>query len=196
MGLMFIFLITINSYSQEKKLPKGWDRVLLEGKTVYMNLVTGSISKRYPIKPAIKIKEEVVKEFDPTIVHVVKKGESLSSIAREYGFGLAKLYQLNSMTNFDEIEIGQEIVVGYAHNEEEKNAFLNGDKGALNHDDNHHKISKKKPNSSTAHKYHTVASGETLYRVASNYKLSVETLKKLNSLKEATIFIGQKLRIK
>jgi LysM repeat protein len=194
-GIIFLLLIGINSFAQDKKLPDGWDRIKLEGKTAYKNLVTGRVSKRYPQRPAIIPKEEYVKEFDPTVVHVVKQGETLNIIAKKYDFDLAKLYQLNRATNFKKLKAGKEIIIGYAHSEEEKDAFLNGDKDALNHDLHDHNVTYKIEGTIT-HKYHIVLFKETLYRIASNYKLSVTKLKRLNNLKKNIIVVGQRLRVK
>ncbi len=185
--VFFLFFIGLNAFSQDSNLPKGWDKILLEGKPAYMNLITGDVSKKRPTKQATKPIEK--EEFDTTITHTVKKGEILSSIARKYGFNLAKLYQLNNMTNFDNVEIGDEIVIGYAKNEKEKEAFF---KGSKNSSDNIPVNIKEVKNNN----YHVVASGETLYRIATNNKISVNELKSLNNLKGNTIFVGQRLRIK
>ncbi|WP_299157184.1 LysM peptidoglycan-binding domain-containing protein [uncultured Tenacibaculum sp.] len=196
--IILLLIIGVNCCAQNKKLPDGWGRVLIKGKMVYKNLVTGDVSKRYPKKPALNPLDET--DFDPTIVHIVKEGETLSIIAKKYSLDLVKLNQLNSISNIETIEIGKEIIIGYAHNELEKNAFLNGDINALNHDHDHgegmYENNTQKEEKRAIFKYHTVLSGETLYRVALTYKLSVNKLKKLNDLKKATIFVGQKLRIK
>ena len=187
LALIITLFFCINIFSQSNKLPEGWDQILLEGKPAYMNLITGDVSKKRPTKPATKPIEK--KEFDPTITHIVKKGETLSSIARKYDFNLAKLYQLNNMTNFDNVEIGDEIVIGYAKNEKEKEAFFKGNKNSS--DNIPMNIEEVKNNN-----YHVVASGETLYRIATNNKISVNKLKALNNLNSNAIFVGQKLRIK
>ncbi|WP_233900337.1 LysM peptidoglycan-binding domain-containing protein [Tenacibaculum piscium] len=235
--LSFVFLLLIGIYGgysqekftkkiaknssekiQDKKLPEGWDTVLLDNKTAYMNLITGRISRTFPTESAVKPTPK--KEFDPTILHKVKKGETLSTIARKYNLKLAKLYQLNSVANFDALKIGQEIVVGYAKNSSEKKAFLNTpttqsvQKSKEKTEEVTENITKiinlsefkldKKPkqakqlkqvkeNTST---YHVVATGETLYRIATQYKISVKKLKELNDIKNNTIAIGQKLKIK
>ncbi len=187
LALIITLFFGINIFSQSNKLPKGWDQILLEGKPAYMNLITGDVSKKRPTKPANKPIEK--KEFDPTITHIVKKGETLSSIARKYGFNLAKLYQLNNMTNFDNVEIDDEIVIGYAKNEKEKEAFLKENKNSsYNVPENIDEVNNNN--------YHVVASGETLYRIAANNKISVNKLKALNNLNSNAIFVGQKLRIK
>ncbi len=44
-------------------------------------------------------------------------------------------------------------------------------------------------------KYHTVAQGETLYRISQLYKISIDDLKALNQLSDNNIKIGQKLLV-
>ncbi len=174
--LLFIclFALVCNSFSQDKKLPQGWDEVILEGKPAYMNLITGDIVTKLPNKPALK-KVEVV-EYDPTQIHIVQKGETLSVIARKYNLSLAEVYRLNSVENFDKIKIGQEIVVGY--NEKTIDPI------------------NEKYTDTTTTNYHTVVSGETLYRIAKNYNISVSQLKSLNNLTNNIIAIGQELKVK
>jgi LysM repeat protein len=48
---------------------------------------------------------------------------------------------------------------------------------------------------STGQRKHVVAAGETLYRVSKTYNVSVESLQKLNKLKDNTIRLGQELLI-
>lgn len=172
-NLFFILAITISiqTYSQQKELPQGWDLVILEGKQAYMNLITGDIITTYPRKEALKKKK--VAEYDPTQNHIVKKGETLSSIARKYNLTLAQIYRLNNVENFDSIKIGQEIVVGY----QEENS-LSTDENSFNNNS-----------------YHNVVAGETLYRIAKNYNLTVSKLKSLNGLDTNIISIGQQLKV-
>ena len=55
-NLFFILLIAISiqTYSQQKELPQGWDQVILEGKPAYMNLITGDIVTTFPRKAAFQ----------------------------------------------------------------------------------------------------------------------------------------------
>lgn len=178
--LVFIVLQIINNYmyAQENKLPEGWDKISLNGKVAYMNLITGEVSKTLPNKPASnpQVKKEI--EYDPTIIHKVQKGETLSIIARKYNLNLGKLYQLNSIVNFDTIEIGDEIVVGYKDNKQKTNVSFEN---------------KKVINAPTKKKVHTVNPGDTLYSIARYYGKSVTEIKKVNDLKSNAIFIGQSL---
>lgn len=52
---------------------------------------------------------------------------------------------------------------------------------------------KDPPKSLESGKLHTVAQGETLYKISQQYKISVEELKTLNQLQDNNIKIGQKL---
>jgi LysM repeat protein len=173
--ILVFSLLAFNSivfYAQEEKIPEGWDKILLEGKIAYMNLVTGDVSTTLPKHPARKPVK--VKEFDPTIVHKVEKGETLSTIARKYRMPLADLYRLNSMTDFDKIEIGDEIVIGYKGKNGSRIVNVDNVKNTG---------------------FHIVKSGETLFRISRNYGISVTKLKTINNLKSNNIFVGQKLRV-
>ena len=217
-GLVLLLLMNLCSYSQknieDKKLPAGWDFVLLDGKTAYMNLITGTVSKIYPKKAALRPLSKLM--FDPTITHKVKKGETLSVISRKYDLKLARLYRLNGLTNFDQLKIGQEVVIGYGQSKAEKTAFLNKvkyqpevkSKTALNAEyaERFKLIVEKEPivqNKPIVEKvkkqinsYHIVTASETLYGISVRYKLPIDTLKVLNNLKDNNIFMGQKLKIK
>lgn len=52
------------------------------------------------------------------------------------------------------------------------------------------------PPSQTKGRYHEVSRGETLYRIAKQYKISVDQLRRMNNLKEnQAIYVGQKLLV-
>ncbi|CAL2105423.1 LysM repeat protein [Tenacibaculum sp. 190524A02b] len=171
--ILFFLLINSFVYAQQDELPDGWDKITLDGEVAYMNLVTGEVAK---VKPKNAAKKHVLKkkEFDPTIIHKVDKGETLSKIARKYNLNLAKLYRLNSLTDFDALEVGQEIVVGYRDDNDVMNEQF----------------------TKTDHKFHTVNKGDTLFNIAYRYKLTVKKLMTLNNLSKNIIFLGQKLRVK
>ena len=176
--LLISFVFIFSSFAQEKKIPEGWDKILLEGKVAYMNLITGDISTEFPKKKAQKPVE--VKEYDPTIIHKVQKGETLSTIARKYKMPLARLYRLNNLVNFDEIEIGDEVVIGYEESPK-KNKTL--DEAVLKETDKNFII-------------HIVKSGETLYGISKKYNTSVSSLKANNGIYDNSINPGIKLIIK
>jgi len=185
--ILFFFSLIISAitFSQDN-IPEGWDKVILEGEVAYMNLINGEISKTLPKSAARKPVK--IKEFEPTIIHNVEEGDTFSKIARKYNMPLSELFKLNNLEDFDTLEVGQEVVVGYKdetlntsnyNTTEQVSSYTSED---LSYDKNQ--------------KYHTVKTGETLYRISQNYNVSVNELKRLNSLTSNTIFIGQKITVK
>lgn len=185
---IILLLIASFGFSQEKTLPKGWDQIILEGKKAYMNLITGEVSSIFPTKPALKPVR--VSEYDPTIIHVVQKGETLSSIARKHNITLDKIYQLNHHFDYDTVEVGKEIVVGY----KKDNTIQNDEIVTTSTKPVIEKkyISTIKRVSKAIHK---VQKGETLYSISKMHGLTVDELKRINYLKDNTIFLGQKLYV-
>lgn len=105
-------------------------------------------------------------------VHVVKKGETLASIAKKYGVSVANLKKWNNLKS-DQIRIGQRLKL----------------QGTLS------SSSATASSSSSTPRYHTVKSGETLGSIARKYGVSVANLKKWNNLKSDQIRVNQRLRV-
>jgi membrane-bound lytic murein transglycosylase D len=98
--------------------------------------------------------------------HVVRRGESLSSIAQSYRMPVNSLRQLNGFApNENLIRVGQKMRVSGEY----------------------------RPNSA---RVHVVRSGDTLGRIAGNYRVQLRDLLRLNGLSSrAVIHPGQRLRI-
>lgn len=102
--------------------------------------------------------------------YVVKKGDTLWSIARNYGLTVDKLKSLNNLTN-NNLTIGDSLIV--------KDSSGNSD------------------NSSSVdnNKYYIVKKGDSLYSIARRNNMTVDELKSLNNLTSNILSIGQKLII-
>ena len=102
--------------------------------------------------------------------YVVKKGDTLWSIARAYGLTVERLKSLNNLTG-NNLTIGDSLIV--------KDSSGNSD------------------NSSSAdnNKYYIVKKGDSLYSIARSNNMTVDKLKSLNNLTSNILFIGQKLII-
>ena len=96
--------------------------------------------------------------------YVVKKGDSLWSIAREYGLSVAELKALNNLSS-NTLHIGDTLLASSVNST----------------DDN------------ISDEYYTVKSGDTLWGIARKYNMSVNDLKSLNNLSSNNLSIGQKL---
>ena len=120
-----------------------------------------------------KILKEV-KEVSNRTVHVVKKNETLSSIAKKYHVSLSNLKKWNNLKK-DVISVGQKLTI-----------YSSGGPMATGPSDS---------GTSSSPKYHVVKPNETLISIAKKYNTTVANLKKLNHLKSDSISVKQKLRV-
>ncbi len=117
------------------------------------------------IHPGMKLtvaEEEEEGGEEAEFEYVVKKGDSLYSIARRFNVGVDLLRQLNNI-NGKNIYPGQRLQL--------------------------------KP-TSLDEAVHIVRSGETLSHIAEKYRIKISTLRTLNGITGNRILVGQKLRIK
>ena len=95
-------------------------------------------------------------------IYVVKKGDTLWNIAKNFGITVDELKNANNLTS-NSLSIGQTLVI---------------------------------PNNETSNDYYTVVKGDTLYKIANQFNLTVDELKRLNNLTSNTLSIGQQLLVK
>jgi len=122
-----------------------------------------------------KLLEEMKKISDRS-VHVVKSGENLGSIARKYHVSVSQLQKWNNLKGTN-IYPNQKLTV-----------YPSG--APMAQAGNEAPVER-----STTQKIHTVKSGETLGKIATQYQCTVTDLKKWNNLKTTNIQIGQKLKV-
>lgn len=96
--------------------------------------------------------------------YVVKKGDSLWSIARANGLTVDELKSLNNLSS-NVLHVGDTLLISSADS--------TGDDGNDN--------------------YYVVKSGDTLWSIARKYNLSVNELKALNNLSSNVLSVGQRL---
>ncbi|MBM7698497.1 LysM peptidoglycan-binding domain-containing protein [Kurthia huakuii] len=123
--------------------------------------------------------------------YVVKKGDTLTKIAKKYGTTVKNLTSWNSLKTTT-IFVGQTLYVSKsvptvnAGDDSSTNTTVTpaGDDAELD--------VTQKPNKVTIH---TVKKGETLTKIAKTYGTTVTNLKKWNGLSSTTIKVGQKLKL-
>lgn len=107
--------------------------------------------------------------FDGSLVnenyYIVKKGDSLWSIANKYGLTVDKLKDINNLSS-NMLSVGQKLLINDGTDVDNVNE-----------------------------NYYIVMSGDTLYSIAKKYGLSVDELKKMNNLSSNTLSINQKLLV-
>jgi Cell wall-associated hydrolases (invasion-associated proteins) len=107
--------------------------------------------------------------------HTVKKGETLSSIAKMYNMSVAELRRINNLPK-GKIHSGQELL-------------LNVQPGS---DKNTETAKAEVPQKTSTHK---VVSGESLFSIAKENNMTVEDLKKINNIPNGKIRPGQELKL-
>ena len=134
-----------------------------------------------------KLQEKIKNMADQNrSVHTVKKGETLSAIAKKYHVSVKQLKAWNNLKS-DTLKIGQKLVI-YSANTPAKPQGNNTGSTTGSSSNNNGKTEPAK-----AQTTHVVQKGETLDKISKQYKCSVADLKKWNNLKDNTIKIGQKL---
>ena len=102
-------------------------------------------------------------------IHIVKTGDTISSISKFYSINKDLIIKLNNLKNENYIFVGQNLIISESTNNPSKQSdFINN--------------------------YHIVKVGENLTDISSKYNLNVEYLIDINNLKNPnSIKVGQKL---
>ena len=103
--------------------------------------------------------------------HVVRKGETFSSIALRYGVSVSSIRTLNKKVSPEHLRVGQRIRISLASG----------------------KSSRQKASPKTFR--HTVSAGESVFSIAKRYSVSISSIKSNNHLKTFDIYPGQTLLI-
>ncbi len=104
-------------------------------------------------------------EKSDTSVYYVKKGDTLYGIAKSYGVSVEDIKKLNNL-NSNSLSIGQELLIPGLSSE-----------------------------NTLSVKVYTAVKGDSLYKIANLYDVSVEELKTFNKLTSSVLSIGQQLVI-
>lgn len=100
------------------------------------------------------------------VLYTIKVGDNLYSIAKKYGVTVDEIKRLNGLTS-DLLSIGQKLRIP-----------ISSDEDLSNHQD------------------YTVKTGDTLYKIANIFGMSVDEIMKINNLTSHTLSIGQVLKVK
>jgi len=119
-----------------------------------------------------------------TVKHVVKKGETLFSVARQYGVTVDQLKSWNNI-QANALNVGQILEI---HNAGQANA------GANNASPTPPATKFIQGNTGQTQVY-TVKKGDYLSLIAQRYNMTVAELKKINNLKSNVIHVGQQLTV-
>ena len=111
-------------------------------------------------------------------VYIVSQGDTLGSIAKSFGVSLAELQELNDITDPDQIFVGQELQIPNSAAESPATP-----------------TSGETPTSSEEKTY-VVQQGDTLFKIALRFGVTLEALESANNITDANkVYPGQVLKI-
>ena len=120
--------------------------------------------KDIPYIPPVDLNEP---DSNVGITYIVKKGDTLYSIANRYNISVDELKRINNLTS-NTLSIGQMLKLSDVVQDDSNNQLNNT---------------------------YTVKSGDTLYKIATQNNTTVDILKELNNLSSNTLSIGQVLKL-
>lgn len=163
-------------------------------------LAINKLSAKAIIFPGQRLKiGSVIPKQNPIQVpesHVVQNGETIASIANQYGISLSQLLKANSLSESSLVYGGQTLLLRAAESSTTETKNLQQPisqltNGGLQSTDPH-----RPSDVCEVHGYHTVKSGESASKIAAVYGVSTQAVLSANNLTwSATIFIGQRLVI-
>ena len=157
----------------------------------------------------------IPEEEENTITYIVKRGDTLYSIARQYNTTIDAIKSLNNLSS-DILTIGQMLKVPFKESDgsvstiytvqagdtlysiaKRYNTTVDVLKNLNNLSSNILTIGQvlKLPVTASSTITHTVKRGDTLYSIARQYNTTVDALRRLNSLSSDILTIGQILKI-
>jgi LysM repeat protein len=107
--------------------------------------------------------------------YLVKKGDSLWKISKQFGISLKTLLEANGLSEKSTIQVGQSLTIPSSTS------------GPT--------LAEASPASATSSEIHVVAKGDTLSRIAKQYNTSVNDIKVANGIPSDVIQLGQRLTI-
>ncbi|MFD2573799.1 LysM peptidoglycan-binding domain-containing protein [Spirosoma soli] len=113
--------------------------------------------------------------------HTVEPGQTYYSISKLYGLTVDELLTMNGLTTNDVLESGQKLKIGAA--------------GERTGADRPTQSASTKASPQPEVTYHTVAKGETMFRISKQYNVTIEQIQEWNNLTDVGVKEGQKIKI-
>ncbi|GAB2593646.1 LysM peptidoglycan-binding domain-containing protein [Spirosoma areae] len=116
--------------------------------------------------------------------HTVEPGQTYYSVSKLYGLTVDELLSLNNLTTNDKLEVGQKLAVKLTPGGRLVQPSVSGTAKTSS--------ASVLPSAVT---YHTVAKGETMFRISQIYGVSIEQIQEWNNLTDVGVKLGQRIKI-
>ncbi|MBA7562184.1 LysM peptidoglycan-binding domain-containing protein [Candidatus Atribacteria bacterium 1244-E10-H5-B2] len=201
--LLFIFSIPFYSFADNNdefiihKVTKGdtlWSISKQYNTSLKLILAFNNIKDKdtLSISQIIKIPQDNLPAADYTM-HIVKRGETLWSIAQKYNLSVDLILANNNIANSELISIGQEMSIPSHKNAVAKTNIVN--QAVIDKKNNNINDNVSQPENAEPIVY-TVKAGDNLWDISRKYGVSVEVIIDINNFKDKDFLsLGQKLEI-
>ncbi len=130
------------------------------------------ISAKYKIENIAKKESSTEEKTEIRKIHIVKSGDTISSISKFYSINKDLIIKLNNLKDEDYIFVGQNLIISESTENPRKESDL-------------------------INNYHIVQTGENLTEISTKYNLKVKELIEINNINNPdSIKVGQKLTIR
>ncbi len=126
--------------------------------------------------------------------HIVQKGNTLYSLSKEYGVFMADILKWNNMLS-NQISIGQKLIVGYTNEPEEEVQPPKNLQAEESEKQKEVVVQETQKQESIIREpvIHIVQPGNTIYSIASKYKVPAVNIRNWNKLPNNQLTVGQKI---
>ena len=121
-----------------------------------------------------------------TVTHRVRKGETLSTIARRYGTSVRSIMRANKLRSSRYIKVGWRLKVPV------RKSYVSNQKAAAS------KVYAKKSNQKVVNlstQHYTVRKGDSLWKIANRFSTTTKAIQTANRISGTALSVGQVLRI-